>query len=60
MASLKSAGEFIAEAKGQLYTLLQDNDTGSGFAREQWSDQVFEATQRLQEALNHLDNAELS
>lgn len=60
MASVRFVSDSINEARGQLLTLLQDNDTEGGFATAEWADQIFEASQRLKEAQQHIDNAELS
>lgn len=60
MASIRSATDFIAEARGQLMTLLQENDTAGGFASTDWSDEIYQASICLRDALDHIDNAELS
>ena len=57
--SVRSASDHINEARGMLLTLLQENDRADGFSTAEWSDQVFEATQCLKKAQQHLDNAEL-
>lgn len=61
MASIKSAIDSINEARGDLLTLLQENDTGEGgFATPVWSDEIYQASVCLRDALDHIDNAELS
>ena len=60
MASVQSAQNSIAEARGQLLSILQDNDEYDGFAGLEWSDLVFQATEDLKSAQQHLDRAELS
>lgn len=59
MVSVRFASELLNEARGQLLTLLQSNDTEGGFATSEWSDEIFQATECLKAAQKHLDHAEL-
>jgi hypothetical protein len=59
VVSIRSASQFINEARGELFTLLQDNDSEGGFATPEWSDEIFQATEDLKSAQQHLDHAEL-
>jgi hypothetical protein len=49
----------ISEARGILLTLLQENDNEGGFATSDWAEEMFQATQRLKEAAEHIDRADL-
>lgn len=60
MASLRRAIEGLAEAKGHLLILLQENDRQDGFATETWSDEIYQAIVSIEDAQTHIDQAELS
>ena len=49
----------IAEAKGNLLVLLQEEDTDSGFAGSSWSDSMFHACELLTEASQEIERAQL-
>lgn len=59
MVSSESAQSLISEARGILLTLLQENDNEGGFATSDWAEEMFQATQRLKEAAEHIDRADL-
>ena len=59
MASAESAKQLIAEAKGNLLVLLQEEDTDSGFAGSSWSDSMFHACELLTEASQEIERAQL-
>jgi hypothetical protein len=58
MASLESVLGLLAEAKGELLSLLQDSDhDGRDWA--EWGDWLYEAVESLTEASQHIDRARL-
>lgn len=58
MPSLRSAEEWIAQAKGDLLVLLQEGDEGASPTGE-WADHVYHAYELLTEAQQELDRARL-
>lgn len=59
MASLQSAENWIASAKGDLLVLLQEGDEGAGLPPGEWADHLFRAYELLTEALQEVDRARL-
>lgn len=59
MVSEGLARSLIAEAKGVVLTLMQENDNGTGFASPEWADAMYEAVYLLREADRALDRAAL-
>ena len=57
MVSVQSASALIAEARGELMVLLQENDNANGFASPEWADETYPAYECLGDALTHLDQA---
>jgi hypothetical protein len=48
----------MAEAKGQLLSLLQDSDH-DGRDWVEWGEEMYEAVELLTEAMQHIDRARL-
>ncbi len=60
MVSEKFARDAIADARGILLILMQENDEGRGaLALADWAEEVYQATVCLEEAVRHLDRAAL-
>lgn len=57
MASLESANNSIADARGDILLLMQEGDGPDGWYDEGWAEEMYLAWEALGEALNHLGRA---
>ncbi len=58
MASMESARNSLAEARGDILTLMQEEDTGSSTISF-WAEFMYAATERIEDAMEMLDQATL-
>ena len=59
MVSIESTLGLIAEAKGNLYVLLQEDAEASVPGSGEWADHMYHAVELLTEAMQEVDRARL-
>ncbi len=57
MVSLESVKADLAEAQGRILILMQEGDSGVGFANVEWADEMFDAYEHTKKAIQSLNRA---
>lgn len=57
MVSVDSVKNDLAEAGGRILILMQEGDSGKGFANVEWADEMFDAYEHVKKAIQSLNRA---
>lgn len=57
MPSVESVKLALGDAAGTILVLMQEGDSGEGFANIEWSDEMFDAYEHVKKAIQSINRA---